>query len=105
MSPVSPPASSKPAPRAAAVATAVAAPAEVSDDDSDDGGEEAGRPDGSSLSRSSSFSDIGGDLTDTEVCLAHHGVSFWAWVRVAARLRRRTGLPAAAYQYLTLPDF
>jgi len=48
--------------------TAVAAPAEVSDDDYDDGGEEAGRPAGSSLSRSSSFSDIGGESTDTEVC-------------------------------------
>ncbi len=44
----------------------MAAAADVSDDDYDDGGEEAGRPVGA-MSRSSSFSDIGGESTDTEV--------------------------------------
>ena len=97
--PVTPP-GSKPIPRAAAAVTALAAPAEVSDDDYDDGGEEAGRPTGSSLSRSSSFSDIGGESTDTEVCLWHTmGVFSGLGVSVAAQLRRQTGL-SAAYQYL-----
>ena len=63
---MSPPVSRPAAPRASPLAAAVAAPADVSDDDYDDGGEEAGRPLGA-LSRSSSFSDVGGESTDTEV--------------------------------------